>query len=85
MKDKLSDKAILHSELPKEFFEQEANFINRPKFSKSPDYEEESAIPWPKIEGSLPIQSPTSKSPRDFNRSRSKSVFQPHIVEYRRR
>ena len=59
--------------------------IVKPIFSKSPDSEVESTIPWPKIEGSLPIQSPTSVAPKEIGRERSNSVFAPPIIEYKTR
>ena len=46
---------------------------------------DDEAIPWPKIEGSLPIDSPTSVSPRPMSRNRSKSVYKPVIVEYKKK
>lgn len=54
--------------------------FTRPQKEFKPD-EEDEAIPWPKIEGSLPIQMPDSVSPRIFGRQRSKSVIQTITVD----
>lgn len=78
----IGNKEFLKSELPPKAIDFAVRSITRPKRVKSPDVED--AIPWPKLEGSLPIQSPQSVSPRPLGRDRSKSVFQPPIVQYRR-
>lgn len=82
LKTKLSDKDLLKSEIPDPKTEQSLRSIVRPKRTLSPD-EEPDAIPWPKIEGSLPIQSPTSVSPKQLGNDRRASTFQPAIVEYK--
>lgn len=85
LKEKLYNKDFLKSELPDKNIGKSMRSINIPDYNKNSDHDSEFAIPWPKIDGSLPIQSPTSVAPRDMKRERSKSVFEPAIVDYKRR
>lgn len=86
LKTKIMDTKFLNSELPDKKIEKAMRSITKPRFEKAPDGNPDSAtIPWPKIEGSLPIQSPTSVSPRNFNSSQKADDFHPPIVSYKRR
>jgi len=77
LKSKLRDRNTLKSELPPIDWEFAPRSIAEISKNVSPD-KQDHMIPWPKIDGSLPIQSPDSVSPNNF--SRSKPGFEPHII-----
>ena len=85
IKNRISNPDTLKSELPQKNIDNPIRSILTPKQIQVSDDNNEELIPWPKIEGSLPIQMPNSVSPRHFDQLDGKNGYQPAIIEYKKK